>query len=126
LSARSTTTCSWTRIILIRRGAQDAQASRKARHDRPHKLHCAGPKTSLVPFWATAAAFAARNRRRGSAVVFRMRPRRPARDIFGVTRAGGASTPQNRSISDPLRATATWRNRRRAIHIGATTSVLRN
>ena len=36
---------------------------------------------------------------RGSAVDFRMRPRRPARDIFGVTRAGGASTLQNRPIS---------------------------
>jgi hypothetical protein len=87
---------------------------------------CDGSMPKCVAFSATLPAFAAKEHRRGSAVVFRMRPRRPARDIFGVTRAGGASTPQIRSISTRARISPAWRNRRAAIHVGATTSVLRS
>ncbi len=53
---------------------------------------CDGLKSIFVAFPATMPGFTAIGCSRGSAVVFRMRPRRPARDIFGVTRAGGAST----------------------------------
>ncbi len=53
---------------------------------------CDGLKSIFVAFPATMPGFTAIGCNRGSAVVFRMRPRRPARDIFGVTRAGGAST----------------------------------
>ncbi len=65
-----------------------------ARHGQGRYV-CDGSKPACVAFSETMPALAAIGCHRGSAVVFRMRPRRPARDIFGVTRAGGASTLQN-------------------------------